>query len=83
MIKQSTEITKEMVECAQLNGTLDKIYGQEVNRLIRQKYTASEEMAIYRHKLNGTGAGEFAEFNAYCENCKIQATATIESLLKT
>ena len=80
MIYQSTKLTKEIIEMAELNGTLDAIYGQEVNRLIRLRYSQSEENAIYRHKLNGSGDEEFATFNAYCEECKIAAKENINAL---
>lgn len=70
MINQTTKLTKELVELAELNGTLNALYGQEVNRLIRLKYSQSEENSVYRHKLNGTGNDEFATFDAYCEECK-------------
>ena len=82
MIHQSTKLTKEMIELAEKSGTLDKIYGQEVNRLIRLRYSQSEENAIYRHKLNGSGNDEFAAFDAYCEECKRTVAATIETLTK-
>lgn len=81
MIKQSTKLTKEKVLLAQENGCLDKVYGDEVNRLIRKRYSKSEELAIYRHMFNGAGETEFAEFNAYVEECKAKAQATIDSLL--
>jgi len=80
MITQTTQLTREAVELAEKNGTLKALYGQEVNSLIRLKYSPSEENAIYRHKLNGTGDEEFETFNAYCEECKVIAKATIDSL---
>lgn len=80
MIKHSTKLTKEVVELAEKTGTLKAIYGQEVNNLIRLKYSRSEENAVIRHKLNGTGDAEFEAFNAYCEECKVTAKATIDSL---
>ena len=60
------------IKLARANGTLDKIYGQEVNKLIRRKYSESEELAIMRHKLASAKAHskEWAEYNAYCEKCK-------------
>lgn len=80
MITQSIILTKEMVELAERNGTLDALYGQEVNRLIRLKYTQSDENAIHRHKLKGTGDEEFEIFDAYCEECEVTAKATIDRL---
>ena len=83
MISQSTKLTKEMVEMAIKTNDLDSIYGQEVNRLIRLRYSQSEENAIYRHKLNGTGDDEFEVFNTYCEQCKVDARKLIETYTET
>lgn len=80
MITQSANLTKEAVEVAEKNGTLDALYGQEVNRLIRLEVSQSEENAIYRHKLNGTGDEEFEKFDALCERCKVIAWETITNL---
>lgn len=80
MITQHTTLSVEMVELAIANGTLDELYGQEVNRLIRLRYSQSNENAIYRHKLNGSGDEEFAVFDAFCEECKERADATIARL---
>ena len=78
---QTSELTVDMVKSAKANGLLDKIYGQEVNRLIRIKYSQHEENAIYRHRLNGTGDEEFEKFNAYCEECKSKAREIIDNLI--
>ena len=78
---QTNKLTKEKVRLAVVNGLLDKIYGEEVNRLIRLRYSQHEESAIYRHKFNGTGDEEFTEFNAYCEECKLKARENIDNLL--
>lgn len=43
-------------------------YDAEVNRLIRQKYTASQEFSILRQR--DEKPEEFAEYNEYCEWCK-------------
>ena len=78
---QITKLTKAKVMLAKANGILDKVYGEEVNRLIRIRYSQHEENAIYRHKLNGTDLDEFEKFNAYCEECKAKANEIIDSLL--
>ena len=57
------------------NGVLDKVYGQEVSRLIRERYSLDEEFAISRQR--DTKPEEWAEFNAYCEQCKAEAKITI------
>ena len=81
MIKQSSKLTSKLVRQAQLNGALDKIYNQEVNRLIRTKYTQSDELAIHRHRFMEKNEAEFAEYNDFCEECKVQARAIIDALL--
>lgn len=43
-------------------------YDAEVNRLIRQRYTASQEFAVLRQKEEKPD--EFAEYDDYCEWCK-------------
>lgn len=80
---QSNKLTAKMVKLAEKNGWLDKIYGAEVNRLIREKYTLSDEMAIHRHYLQGVKQEEFTQYNAYCEKCKADARATINELLNS
>src|SRR5690606_15551616 len=49
-------------------------YDAEVNRLIRQKYTASQEFAVLRQKEEKPD--EFAEYNDYCEWCKSEVKTT-------
>lgn len=48
-------------------------YESEVNALIREKYTLSQELALLRQR--DTKPEEYAEYNAYCEACKAQAKA--------
>lgn len=67
-----TEIEKKL---AQLNGTTDALYAQEVERRIRKKYTLSQEMAILRQR--DTKPEEFAEYDAYAEQCKAEAKAEV------
>lgn len=66
-------IERKLVE---MNGTLDAMYAQEVNRLIRIKYTVSDELAIMRQR--DEKPEEFAVYNAYCEQCKADAKAMLE-----
>lgn len=56
-------------------GVLDKVYGQEVSRLIRERYSLDEELALGRQR--DTKPAEWAEFNAYCERCKAEAKKEI------
>ena len=80
-MRQSNQLTSKFVKQAQLNGVLDKIYNQEVNRLIRTKYSQSEELAIHRHHFEKQNEAEWDAYNAFCEECKVQARTTIDVLL--
>lgn len=60
-----TEIEKKLAE---LNGTTSALYGQEVNRLIRERYSIGDELAILRQR--DEKPEEFATYNAFAENCK-------------
>ena len=55
----------------QRNDVLDKEYGQAVNRLIRERYTVSDELAILRQR--DEKPAEFNEYNLYVEDCKRRA----------
>lgn len=46
-------------------------YEERVVELIRTKYSVDDELAILRQR--DTKVEEFAEYNAYCEECKQQA----------
>lgn len=67
-----TKFEKLMFEKA---GVLDKVYGQEVSRLIRERYSLDEELALGRQR--DSKPEEWAEFNAYCEECKAEAKKEI------
>ena len=82
-MKQSEKLTAKMVKLAEKSGVLDKVYSAEVNRLIRAKYSTSDEMAIHRHFLQGEKQAEFNEYNSFCEKCKEEARALIDKLLKS
>ena len=49
----------------------NEYYGELVERLIRKKYTVSAELAILRQR--DDKPQEFAEYNAYAEQCKAEA----------
>lgn len=51
------------------------MYEKKVDELIREKYTLSQELAILRQR--DTKATEFAEYNAFAEQCKAKAKAEI------
>lgn len=46
-------------------------YEERVVQLIREKYTIDDELAILRQR--DIKPEEFAEYHAYCEECKIKA----------
>jgi hypothetical protein len=50
---------------------LQYTYSQLVEIKIRQRYTVSDELAILRQR--DTKPQEFAEYNDYCEQCKVEA----------
>jgi hypothetical protein len=57
-------------------GKQDKLYPALVEELIRQRYNISQELAIHRQR--DTKPTEFANYNAFCEECK----ATAKRILK-
>ena len=56
-------------ELAKIKVTID--YPQLVENKIRKKYSMSAELAILRQR--DTKPEEFAEYNAFCELCKVEA----------
>ena len=56
---------------SRLNGTVERDYMDYVDRLIRRKYSVSAELAILRQR--DSKPEEFAEYNAYAEECKARA----------
>ena len=50
-------------------------YDELVDSKIRARYTVSQEFAILRQR--DTKPNEFAEYNAYCEQCKAKAKAEL------
>lgn len=54
-----------------LNGTEKSDYNGYVERLIRDRYSVSAELAILRQR--DTKPEEFAEYDAYVEECKKRA----------
>lgn len=69
------ELTEaELTEAAKTAET-EAAYEAEVERLIRQRYSVSAELAILRQR--DTKPQEFAAYNAYAEECKTQARAAV------
>ena len=52
------------------NRMFARTYKQKVSCLIREKYSIDDEIAIIRQR--DTKPEEFAEYNTYCEECKIK-----------
>lgn len=50
-------------------------YKTTIDKLIRQRYSVSDEIAILRQRDNKPE--EHAEYNAYCEQCKAQAKSEL------
>lgn len=59
------------------NISKDRLYPNLVSRLIRERYSVDDEMAILRQK--ETKPEEWEEYNAFCEECKTKARAEIYS----
>lgn len=57
------------------NGTLRDEYEALVNRKIRLRYTLSQELSIHRKK--DSLPEEFAEMDAYIEQCIAEAKAEV------
>ena len=65
---QTGEITESYIEPIEINEETVIDYGFEVDRLIRQRYDISQELAVQRQR--DEKPDEFAEYNDYCEWCK-------------
>ena len=56
-------------------GAIRAMYAALVNEKIRARFTLSEELAILRQR--DTKPDEFAEYNAFVEQCKAEARGEI------
>lgn len=59
------------------NISKDKLYANLVSKLIRERYSIDDEMAILRQR--DTKPDEYKAYNAFCEECKAKAKAEIYS----
>lgn len=59
------------------NISKDKLYANLVSKLIREKYSVDDEMAILRQK--DTKPEEWETYNTFCEECKAKARKEIYS----
>ena len=57
------------------NISKDRLYPNLVSRLIRERYSIDDEMAILRQR--DTKPDEYETYNAFCEECKAKAKAEI------
>lgn len=57
------------------NITKEKLYANLVSKLIRERYSVDDEMAILRQR--DTKPEEYAYYNAFCEECKRKAKGEI------
>lgn len=60
------------------NADKQKEYESLVEKLIRVRYTVSQELAILRQR--DSKLEEFAEYNAFCESCKAEAKLSLTDL---
>lgn len=54
---------------------IQKLYESKVDRLIRERYTLSQELAILRQQ--ESKSDEYKEYFDYCEECKARAKAEV------
>ena len=52
-------------------------YEELVNKMVREKYSESEEFAILRKTINNPSNEQFIEYNNFVEQCKLQVKAFI------
>ena len=64
-------IDNKTIQLAKRFNKQKELYPEIVEKLIRAKYTISQELAIHRQR--ETKPDEFAEYNSYCESCKTKA----------
>ena len=57
------------------NISKDRLYPNLVSRLIRERYSMDDEMAILRQR--DTKPEEYEAYNAFCEECKARARKEI------
>lgn len=53
----------------------EKSYSHRVEALIRERYSSSDEHALNRQRFSKPQ--EFAEYDAFCEECKARAKAEL------
>ena len=62
---------------AEAPKTYEAIYGAEIEKRIRKRYSLSQELAILRQR--DTKPEEFEEYNAFVEQCKAEVKNILEN----
>lgn len=75
----SLEQCEEVDEIPNIRNEED--YGNQVNDLIRRRYSLSEELGILRQK--DEKPDEYREYFAFCEECKANAKLELEQNKET
>ena len=69
--------TADIEEVDEVPKYTDAEYSERVNALIRERYSDSEELSILRQR--DEKPTQFAEYYAYCEECKSRAKAELSA----
>ena len=69
--------TADFEEVDEVPKYTDAEYSERVNALIRERYDESRELSILRQR--DEKPSEFAEYYAYCEECKTRAKAELSA----
>lgn len=75
-VRLSVEQCEEVDEVPNIRNKED--YGNQVNDLIRRRYSLSEELAILRQK--EVKKAEYDAYFAYCEQCKAEAKSELYNI---
>lgn len=78
-ISLSVEQCEEVDEVPNIRNEED--YGNQVNDLIRRRYSLSEELGILRQK--DEKPDEYRAYFAFCEECKAKAKVELEQNKET
>lgn len=78
-VRLSVEQCEEVDEVPNIRNEED--YGNQVNDLIRRRYSLSEELAILRQK--DEKPDEYRAYFAFCEECKANAKLELEQNKET
>lgn len=78
-VSLSVEQCEEVDEIPNIRNEED--YGNQVNDLIRRRYSLSEELAILRQK--DEKPDEYRAYFAFCEECKANAKLEVEQNKET